>query len=211
MILEYMDLLTMGVTADQLDVSLGIPDEVRGRALAYLVVMLDGADSARVEVDVLELAELMSQLGAIDVYVLADHAASALLDAREKAFWLAKTNGADDILDLVVPRASLPQLMTAVAALGADTGSWIAGAGHAGDGNVHLAIFQHDADVRRALVRDLVDTTLSLGGAISAEHGIGLDKRDHFLAREDPVKIALMRRIKAAFDPDGILNPGKLI
>ena len=60
---------------------------------------------------------------------------------------------------------------------------------------------------RERVLHELFDAGTALGGAISAEHGIGHAKRDHYLALEDPTKLALMRRIKAAFDPHGIMNP----
>ena len=75
---------------------------------------------------------------------------------------------------------------------------------------MHLAVFQSDDEVRGQLMHDLFAHGVQLGGTISGEHGIGTEKKRYFLELEDPVKIDLMRRIKAAFDPAGILNPGKL-
>lgn len=210
LILEYIDMLTMSAMTSHFGFDLGIPSEVKDGALAYLVVMMEQHDAERLDADVARLAEQLTELGAIDVYVLPPHAAGALIDGREKAFWLAKANGADDIVDVVVPRAAIPEFMTKVAGLAQTTGSWIAGCGHAGDGNVHLGVFQPDAEVRDRLLHDLFAMGMTLGGTISGEHGLGTEKQRYFLELEDPVKINLMRRIKDAFDPNGILNPGKI-
>ncbi|MBO0850494.1 MAG: FAD-binding oxidoreductase, partial [Pseudonocardia sp.] len=90
-------------------------------------------------------------------------------------------------------------------------GSYVLGCGHAGDGNVHLAVFQADDEVRSALLRELFEASMKLGGLISGEHGIGRSKKRHFLELTDPTTVALMRRIKSAFDPEGILNPSVLL
>ncbi len=86
----------------------------------------------------------------------------------------------------------------------------IVGCGHAGDGNVHFSIFQADPDVRSKALHEVFAAGQALGGTISGEHGIGSEKRAYFLELEDPAKVALMRRIKEAFDPHAILNPGAI-
>jgi glycolate oxidase len=209
-ILEYIDILTMSAIRNQYNIELGIPDDVQASALAYLVVRMESDHADRLDEDVQAIATLLVELGAADVYVLPPGAAAQLIEAREKAFWLAKSNGADDIVDIAVPRRTIPDFMAKARAIGDANGALIAGCGHAGDGNVHLAVFQRDPVARKELLLELFAAGIGLGGVISGEHGIGTTKKPYFLALEDPTKVALMRRIKKAFDPEGILNPGKI-
>ena len=76
---------------------------------------------------------------------------------------------------------------------------------------MHLSVFQPDPDERTEVLRAVFRAGMSLGGAISGEHGIGTEKKKYFLELEDPVKVELMRAVKRAFDPHGILGPGNLL
>jgi glycolate oxidase len=207
-ILEYIDFITMGAITAANNLELGVPQDVKDAALAYLVVVLENRSDDRVDEDVQELAELVTGLGALDLYVLPSHSGAALIDAREKAFWTAKAMHADDIIDMVVPRAAIPAYLGAVQEIGQGTGSLVVGCGHAGDGNVHLSVFQPDVDVRKDVVGRILRAGAELGGAVSGEHGIGTEKKRYLAEIEDPTKLDLMRRIKSAFDPAGVLNPG---
>jgi glycolate dehydrogenase FAD-linked subunit len=211
LVLEYIDALSMAATTANVGLELGIPDAIKDATSAYLVVVVESHHGDRLEVDAAAVAELLAQLGALDVYMLPPHSAALLLEAREKAFWVAKQNGANDIIDVVVPRASVPEYLATVASIAETHATWVAGAGHAGDGNVHLSVFQRDDAVRKQVMRAILEAGMKLGGAISAEHGIGTAKKEYFLELEDPAKLALMRRVKAAFDPHNILNPGTLL
>ncbi|HWJ62348.1 MAG TPA: FAD-binding oxidoreductase [Acidimicrobiales bacterium] len=207
-ILEYIDFITMSAITTAQNLELGVPQEIKDSAMAYLVVVLENRNDERVEEDVHELAELATELGALDLYVLPTGSGAALIDAREKAFWTAKANGANDIIDMVVPRGSIPEYLGAVQQIGQDTGSLVVGCGHAGDGNVHLSVFQPDVETRKEVVGRILRAGADLGGAVSGEHGIGTEKKAYLAQIEDPAKLDLMRRIKTSFDPAGILNPG---
>jgi len=118
--------------------------------------------------------------------------------------------------DVVVPVSRIPDLVSATEALSAHTRLPIVVFGHAGNGNLHVNILYHPDDTdetqrAQAALPRLFDTVLALGGTLSGEHGIGVAKRDFMTQAFDPTTLATMRAIKAALDPDSILNPGKVL
>ncbi len=210
LIMEYMDAAGLAAMGARVGLETGVPEAVQQLAKAYLFIILEDSKSERLEDEIELVSELLLQLGALDVYLLGDAAAAKLLEARESAFWVSKSLGANDIVDVVVPRGEIPLYLDKVARIASDSGSFISAAGHVGDGNVHFSVFQPDVIKRFEVIREMLNYGLALGGAISAEHGIGSEKREYLLELEDPQKLELMRRIKRAFDPAGILNPGKV-
>ncbi|OBK74808.1 FAD-binding oxidoreductase [Mycobacterium sp. 1165178.9] len=206
-ILEYIDSVTMAALVHTQNLELGVPDNIRDSCQAYLVVALENRTPDRLDEDVEKTGELLAELGAVDAYVLEGGSARKLIEAREKAFWTLKALNADDLIDAVVPRGAMPKFLSGARGLAAAAGGAAAGCGHAGDGNVHLAIFCPDQATRKKLLTDIFTLAMELGGAISGEHGLGRAKAAYFVELEDPVKVDLMRRIKASFDPTGILNP----
>jgi glycolate oxidase len=122
--------------------------------------------------------------------------------------------------DVVVPRGRIPELFALVAEIGRESGLPIASFGHAGDGNIHVNIMipetgteEQRAESRETgerAVRRLFEGVVALEGSISGEHGIGFTKAPYLHLELSPEEIALMKRVKTAFDPNGILNPGKI-
>jgi FAD/FMN-containing dehydrogenase len=118
--------------------------------------------------------------------------------------------------DVVVPKGRVPELFALVNALREQFQLPIPSFGHAGDGNIHVNIMVPDpgdtvqmqrADAAQAA---LFDGVIALGGVISGEHGIGVTKSAYIGRNISPDALALMKRLKAAFDPHGLLNPGKI-
>ncbi|MDH5672713.1 MAG: FAD-binding oxidoreductase [Myxococcales bacterium] len=207
---EYMDALSTAGMFRRQQIDLGIPEAISSQAQAYLLVVLEGASDTRLQEDVERMGVLCSECGALDVFLLPSSQGSKVIEAREAGFWAAKDSGSNDQVDVVVPRAGLSEYMAEIQRIAADSGSLIVGTGHAGDGNVHLQVYQGDEAVRSDVMDRIFDVGARMGGVVSAEHGIGLVKKKYFQAREAPAKLALLRRIKLAFDPHGIMNPGKV-
>jgi glycolate oxidase len=118
--------------------------------------------------------------------------------------------------DVVVPRAELPALMRGTKALAQRHDVRVICFGHVGDGNVHINVLKDELPDERwatlvpAFTREIYELALSLGGMITGEHGIGATRRDYLTRALGEAQVAVMRGIKAAFDPEGILNPGKV-
>jgi FAD/FMN-containing dehydrogenase len=146
--------------------------------------------------------------------------ARAMWKLRESVPEAQRHQGASLKHDVSVPLSAIPELIASGSALVRElvpTGE-VMGYGHLGDGNLHFNVSQRsgtdaDAFLRRGppLERALFDLVESLGGSISAEHGIGRLKAAELAQRADPVELALMRDLKRTFDPKGILNPGKVL
>jgi glycolate oxidase len=195
------------------DINIDVPDEVQ----AHLLVEVDGNDLDVLYKDAERIAEVMQENGSGDV-LFADTAdqKNMLWLMRRKVAEAVKSNSVYKEEDTVVPRAALPELLKGVKAIGQKYGFKSVCYGHAGDGNLHVNIIKgdlSDAVWNNELpkgITEIFELCVKLGGTISGEHGIGLVQQPYISIAIDQKRLELMREIKRVFDPNGILNPGKI-
>lgn len=212
--IEFMDKLSVKTSCDYLNESLPYED-----AGAMLLVELDGTDADRLEVELETAGELLMDNGALEVFV-ADNATT-----RERV-WSVRRNIAEafkvaspiqSLEDIVVPVSSIPKIIPELERLSKQYETLIPCYGHAGDGNLHATLVKNPErtmeewhEVEAKILRELYRVTKELGGKISGEHGIGIKRKEYLAELIDPVELSLMRGIKKAWDPNGIMNPGKI-
>ena len=183
---------------------------------ALLLIELDGM-AAAVREEGERVADACRASGAIEVLRAADDAERAGLwrVRRELSLTLRALAPLKINHDVVVPKARIPELFDAIETIGTTSGLPIASFGHVGDGNIHVNILVDPADEQamtaaRVAERQLFEAVVRLEGSISGEHGIGFSKAQYLGLELSPETIALMRQVKRVFDPNGILNPGKI-
>ena len=143
--------------------------------------------------------------------------AEALFDARRLAYPALEQRGMAMLTeDVCLPRGAIAEMLARIERIGVEHDTPIATVAHAGDGNLHpLMLTPHgDAAARtraQAAFDDIVAAALDLGGTVTGEHGVGLLKRAGMQRELGPAVLAVQRAIKTALDPDGILNPGKVV
>lgn len=212
-LLEFMDGDSFRIANEVLGKTPPFPD-----AEAFLIVGLDGNDEADVLKQCDDVGSLCLDEGAQDVLVASSPAQKdRLWEPRRKLLEALKaTSERVELEDIVVPRTAIPEFIRTTRAISARTGLPVANWGHAGDGNIHVAILKKDVDDGkwRASLEDAVDSVMdaavALGGVITGEHGVGYLK-SRFLPKVcGPVEISLMKTLKRGVDPLGLLNPGKM-
>lgn len=184
---------------------------------SFLMIEVDGDDMDLLLLDAEKINAVLEAHSCLDV-LLAEGSIQkeAIWRMRRTMPLSVKSNSIYKEEDTVVPRAELPKLISGIKQIGLRFGFDSVCYGHAGDGNLHVNIIKgnmSDADWNTKLkdgIREIFELTVSLGGTISGEHGIGLVQREFMNIKYSEVHLNLMRGIKAVFDPKGILNPGKI-
>jgi glycolate oxidase len=186
-------------------------------AAAVLLIELDGP-GAEIEAQSRRIEEICRERGALEIRVARDDAERALLwkGRKEAAGVIGRMTPNWLLQDAVVPRSKLPQIMSEMLAISARHGLLITNVFHAGDGNLHPIICYDDrvpGELERAkkVNEELLRACLALGGTVTGEHGVGLDKAGNLPLQFGEADLNFMARLRRAFDPDGIMNPGKLL
>jgi glycolate oxidase len=184
---------------------------------AVLLIELDGP-RAEVEAQAERVAAICRERGALVVTVARDEAERALLwkGRKEAAGAVGRITAAYLLQDAVVPRSKLPQIMREMVAIAKRYNLLFANVFHAGDGNLHPLICYDDrnpAELERAQQanEELLHACIALGGSVSGEHGIGMDKAKNLPLQYADADLNFMFRLRRVFDPDGLMNPAKLL
>ena len=188
-----------------------------GGAEAQLLIEVDGNHEAALTADIEVIARVVAEHGATDVLLADDRQKVTDVWALRRGIGEAvKSISAYREEDTVVPRGKLPLLVRGVKEICSRYGITSICYGHAGDGNVHVNLLKNTMDDAAwnagidPAIREIFGLTVSLGGTISGEHGIGYSQRDYLPLALGATEIGLMKAVKRAFDPAGILNPGKI-
>ena len=212
--LEFMERDALVWTADFInDASVQIKNDIQ----AHLLIEVDGNHA---EVLMKECEVIMNTVEQFDIdeILFAETAAQKdkLWNLRRKVGEAVKSQSIYKEEDTVVPRYELPKLLSGIKKIGIDYGFKSVCYGHAGDGNLHVNIIKGDLSDESwnnklpEAIREIFELTVSLGGTISGEHGIGLVQKNYMDIPFGKVELGLMKQIKQIFDPNNILNPSKI-
>jgi glycolate oxidase len=208
---EFLERRAAEVSAEWL--GLALPAD----ADAHLFVEVDGFEDDAVSRDAERAGQALLDAGASEVRV-------AMSEREQRDFWRLRRAVGEAVKklgpyaeeDCAVPRARMPELLSAVRGIAARHGLTAICYGHAADGNIHVNVVQPPGErerwirERETAVEEIFRAVVQLGGTITGEHGVGLTQRAYMPLRHAPEVLAAMRAVKALFDPDGILNPGKI-
>ena len=184
---------------------------------AHLIIEVDGNDLNVLMTEMEAIAQLLQEYEAGEIFFAEDaQQKTELWKMRRAVAEMVKIAGYTIEEDTVVPRAELPALIKGVKALGKRHNFHAVCYGHAGDGNLHIRIKKegipnsYGNEEMTAILREFFAFVKDLGGTISGEHGIGLIQKKYMNVVLDETNLRLMREIKKVFDPNNILNPGKI-
>ncbi len=208
--MEMMDRLT--IDAAEAAVQCQYPAD----AGAILIVELDGVE-AQVEEDLVAVERVCRENGAGEIRLAADAVERALLWKGRKAAFAAMGRVSNDyyVQDGVVPRTKLPAVLRRIGELEQEYGLRVGNVFHAGDGNLHPLVLydgriEGQPEQAQRLAEAILEACIDAGGSLTGEHGIGLDKACSMPLLFGPDDLEAMKRVRRAFDPAGIANPGKL-
>ncbi len=211
--LEFMERDAIDFAMKYADVQFTVKEHIK----AHLLVEVDGNDPQVLMNECEKISTVMESFDCDDI-ILADSSAqkAELWKLRKQVAVAVKSHSIYKEEDTVVPRASLPLLLKGVKEIGSRFRFRTICYGHAGDGNLHVNIIREnmsDAEWNKNIIPGITEIfrlCKALGGTISGEHGIGWVQKNFLPIVFDPVQIEIQKKIKQAFDPNGILNPGKI-
>ncbi|MCR6546218.1 FAD-binding oxidoreductase [Dehalobacterium formicoaceticum] len=208
---ELMDKMSLQAVArhNRMDISPSIE--------ACLVIEIDGDDKEELNKQAQQISEIAAQFNVIEVRIAASTEEAEEIWAIRRGLSSAIGAMAPNRLgeDVSVPRDAFPEVVRRIGKIADKYQLTIAVYGHAGDGNVHPSILcdlsnpEEEKRVHLA-VNEIFDAAIDLGGTLSGEHGIGITKRDHIVHALGEVGVSALKAVKQAFDPKGLLNPGKI-
>ena len=207
--LEFID--GQAVRAVEQYKPVGLPLDVE----AMLLIELDGQPSV-IAGEAEKISSLCRRLSGEMTMAEDEHAREKIWEARRAispALYRLMPSKINE--DIVVPRSRITEMLKALRRLSDESGIVIVSFGHAGDGNIHVNLMVDKNDKEqferaRELIKEIFRVTLALGGTISGEHGVGLTKMEYISMEIPPEELGLMKKIKKIFDPDNVLNPGKI-
>ena len=186
-------------------------------ARAILLCEMDGA-TLEVTEQIQRVEKIMFDSGAIEVRTAKDEAERALFWKSRKSAFTALGRLSPDYycMDGTIPRRSLPEVLTRIAELSREFNLTVANVFHAGDGNLHPLILydvnrENELEKVEQLGKRILDLCVSVGGTITGEHGVGIEKLDGMCMQFKPLELTQFLTIKTAFDPHKLLNPGKAL
>ena len=210
--MELVDNMTINAIADYINTPL------KREADALVLIEVDGHHDGAVSDEAQEILSLCNSFDGVIEARLAgnEEEAERFWIIRREALPALKALKKDHLeADVVVPRYKLPFLVKAIGEIEHSPAIRIATFGHAGDGNLHVTIMHRrrnfaELDEAYSILETVYKKTVEMGGSLTGEHGVGITVKDYLGLQMSDAEIALMKRIKGAFDPKGILNPGKI-